>query len=118
MNHKFSENLAKRPTGPSGGLHRRARPGGGGGYTASVQGASLFAEADAWTDLKTNVRDAVRCHFGDADAQPRFTSGWQRKALSQKRDRAAFFEPGHTSSPTDRINSMALLLSTTPGRIL
>ena len=38
-----------------------------GGYTASAGGASIFTEADTWTDLETNVRDAVRCHFGIAD---------------------------------------------------
>jgi hypothetical protein len=34
-----------------------------GGYTAHALGASIFAEADDLESLRSEVRDAVRCHF-------------------------------------------------------
>jgi hypothetical protein len=34
-----------------------------GGFTARALGASIFTEADDWSALQTQVRDAVRCHF-------------------------------------------------------
>jgi hypothetical protein len=36
-----------------------------GGYTARALGASLFTEADDLDSLREQVRDAVRCHFGE-----------------------------------------------------
>jgi hypothetical protein len=36
-----------------------------GGYTAKAFGADIFTEADDMTNLYTNVREAVRCHFED-----------------------------------------------------
>jgi hypothetical protein len=38
-----------------------------GGYTAHALGASIFTEADTLDDLQTQVLDAVRCHFEEAD---------------------------------------------------
>jgi len=38
-----------------------------GGYTARALGESIFTEADDLATLETNVRDAVQCHFDDAD---------------------------------------------------
>ena len=38
-----------------------------GGYTARALGESIFAEADDFTTLEVNVRDAVRCHFDEAE---------------------------------------------------
>jgi hypothetical protein len=38
-----------------------------GGYMASAAGASIFTEAEDLADLRVQVRDAVRCHFDDAD---------------------------------------------------
>jgi len=40
-----------------------------GGYTARALGTSIFTEADDLTDLRNQIRDAVRCHF-DADQVP------------------------------------------------
>ena len=37
-----------------------------GGYTAQALGASIFTEADTWTDLQTQIRDAVLCHFDES----------------------------------------------------
>ena len=39
-----------------------------GGYTARALGEAIFTEADTLADLRTNVRDAVRCHFDDGKA--------------------------------------------------
>jgi hypothetical protein len=36
-----------------------------GGYTARALGASIFTEADTWTELQTQIRDAVLCHFDE-----------------------------------------------------
>ena len=38
-----------------------------GGYTARAVGASIFTEADNLDELRTAIRDAVRCHFTEAD---------------------------------------------------
>jgi hypothetical protein len=39
-----------------------------GGYTARALGESIFTEADDLPSLHEQVRDAVRCHFGERDA--------------------------------------------------
>ena len=39
-----------------------------GGYTARALGASIFTEADTLDDLRAAIREAVQCHFDDADA--------------------------------------------------
>lgn len=36
-----------------------------GGYIASALGHGIFTEADTVDDLRTAVREAVRCHFDD-----------------------------------------------------
>ena len=38
-----------------------------GGYVARSVGASIVTEADDLTQLREAVRDAVRCHFDDAE---------------------------------------------------
>lgn len=38
-----------------------------GGFTARALGASIFTEADDLADVHNQVRDAVRCHFEDAE---------------------------------------------------
>jgi len=40
---------------------------GEGGYTARALGASIFTEADTLAELHEMVRDAVRCHFDEAE---------------------------------------------------
>lgn len=37
-----------------------------GGYTARALGASIFTESDDLDSLRDQVRDAVRCHFEEA----------------------------------------------------
>lgn len=39
-----------------------------GGYTAAALGHDIFTEGDTIDDLRANVRDAVKCHFGDGQA--------------------------------------------------
>jgi hypothetical protein len=36
-----------------------------GGYTARAHGESIFTEADDLSNLREQVKDAVRCHFGN-----------------------------------------------------
>ena len=38
-----------------------------GGWLARALGESIFTEADSLEELHEAVRDAVRCHFDDAD---------------------------------------------------
>ena len=38
-----------------------------GGYTARALRESIFAEADDVKQLEGNIRDAVQCHFEDAE---------------------------------------------------
>ncbi len=37
-----------------------------GGFTARAVGASIFTEADTIDELRAAVRDAVACHYEDA----------------------------------------------------
>jgi hypothetical protein len=39
-----------------------------GGFTARALGPSIFTEADDWSRLQANVRDAVTCHFEEGQA--------------------------------------------------
>ena len=39
-----------------------------GGYDARALGYSIFTQADDWDGLKSMVREAVICHFGEEDA--------------------------------------------------
>ena len=36
-----------------------------GGFDARALGYSIFTQGEDWADLKTMVKDAVICHFGD-----------------------------------------------------
>ncbi|MDN5940191.1 MAG: hypothetical protein L0H83_16215 [Salinisphaera sp.] len=38
-----------------------------GGYTARALGHAIFTEAESLDELRTNVRDAVRCHFDEGE---------------------------------------------------
>lgn len=39
---------------------------GEGGFTARALGESIFTQADFIEALSSEVRDAVRCHFGES----------------------------------------------------
>jgi len=39
-----------------------------GGWIARALGHSIVTEADTWEPLRTNVREAVRCHFEEGQA--------------------------------------------------
>src|ERR1035438_10905812 len=41
-----------------------------GGYEARAQGYTIFTQADTLDELKLNVREAVRCGFGDRTELP------------------------------------------------
>jgi hypothetical protein len=43
-----------------------------GGYIARALGESIFTEAETLDALRVNVLDAVRCHFEDSSARPKF----------------------------------------------
>ena len=38
-----------------------------GGYDARALGYPIFTQVEDWADLKSMVKDAVACHFADAD---------------------------------------------------
>ena len=38
-----------------------------GGFTARALGVSIFTQADTWTELQQQIRDAVACHFDPAE---------------------------------------------------
>lgn len=38
-----------------------------GGYEARALGADIFTEADTLDELRGQIRDAVACHFEEAD---------------------------------------------------
>jgi len=39
-----------------------------GGYEARALGHSIFTQADSMEELRRNVREAVHCHFDEANA--------------------------------------------------
>jgi hypothetical protein len=43
-----------------------------GGFVARAIGESIFTEANNLSSLEVNIRDAVRCHFEEAET-PRLT---------------------------------------------
>ncbi len=42
-----------------------------GGYTAKALGESIFTEAESFEELKSNIKEAVECHFEENKA-PKF----------------------------------------------
>ena len=38
-----------------------------GGYVARALGESIFAEAESWPALESEIRDAVECHYDVGD---------------------------------------------------
>ena len=38
-----------------------------GGYTAEALGEAIFTEAETLDELRTNLREAVVCHFADEE---------------------------------------------------
>lgn len=39
-----------------------------GGFTARALGESIFTEADTEAELRTNIQDAVHCHFDEGQS--------------------------------------------------
>ena len=52
-----------------------------GGYTARGLNAPIFTEADTLAELPDQVRDAVRCHFDDADMPKRIRLQFVREEI-------------------------------------
>jgi hypothetical protein len=50
-----------------------------GGYLARALGEAIFTEAESAEELEESVRDAVLCHFEEAD-RPSITSPFRRTA--------------------------------------
>lgn len=42
-----------------------------GGYWAKALGVNIVTQGEDWSDLKAMIKDAVKCHFGDAPDQPK-----------------------------------------------
>ncbi|MCI0469102.1 MAG: 2-oxoisovalerate dehydrogenase, partial [Nitrospirae bacterium] len=42
-----------------------------GGYTAQALGCGIFTEGDSIEEIKTNIRDALKCHFDAEDDLPK-----------------------------------------------
>ena len=41
-----------------------------GGYTARALGASIFTEGETLSEVKTNIKEAISCHF-EEDEMPK-----------------------------------------------
>lgn len=39
-----------------------------GGYTARALGESIFTQADSLEELRSQIRDAVKCHFDEGQS--------------------------------------------------
>ena len=39
-----------------------------GGYSAQAVGEGIFTQGDTWEELREMARDAVKCHFFEAEA--------------------------------------------------
>jgi hypothetical protein len=57
--------LTHERQGPMNELIFLAEEAPEGGYTARALGEPIFTEADTLDELHVQIRDAVRCHFGD-----------------------------------------------------
>jgi len=42
-----------------------------GGYVARALGEAIFTQAKSLSEIENQVRDAVRCHFGDSQDIPK-----------------------------------------------
>ena len=42
-----------------------------GGYCASALGVSIFTQGDTIEELKTNIKDALKCHFDNEAGIPK-----------------------------------------------
>ena len=42
-----------------------------GGFTARALGESIFTDADTMDELKTNIQEAIECHFDNPTDKPK-----------------------------------------------
>ncbi|MCE2929343.1 MAG: hypothetical protein LW817_06920 [Candidatus Caenarcaniphilales bacterium] len=43
-----------------------------GGYSAKAMGDQIFTQAEDLASLKTNIKEAVQCHFEDSSETPEY----------------------------------------------
>lgn len=53
----------------------------GGGFTARALGVSIFTEADTLDELRSNLRDAVDCHFDEGGKPATIRLRWVREEV-------------------------------------
>lgn len=42
-----------------------------GGYTASAMGYGIHTQAESLDELKSNIKEAINCHFDESEEMPR-----------------------------------------------
>ena len=52
-----------------------------GGFIARAHGHACFTEADSWAELPAAAREAVACHFEDAEAPRVIRLHWVREEI-------------------------------------
>ena len=52
-----------------------------GGYTARALGEAIFTEADSLDELRSNVREAVECHFDEGRGPKVIRLHWVREEV-------------------------------------
>jgi hypothetical protein len=52
-----------------------------GGYEAKALGHSIYTQADAIDELKTNIREAVQCHFELSELPKVIRLHWVREEV-------------------------------------
>jgi len=52
-----------------------------GGYEAKAAGYSIFTEGETVEELKTNIAEAVRCHFEEQDLPSLISLRFQREEV-------------------------------------
>lgn len=44
-----------------------------GGFTARALGESIFTDAETMDELKTNIQEAIKCHFDNPTDKPKIS---------------------------------------------
>lgn len=52
-----------------------------GGYTAKALGESIFTEGEGVEELKTNIKEAVKCHFDEGKKPKIIRLHWVKEEL-------------------------------------
>jgi hypothetical protein len=75
-----------------------------GGFEARALGYSIFAQAESMDELTANVKDAIACHFGDANALPvpRLVEVHPRRFILGSA-KGEFIVPDHFDDPLPKV---------------